>query len=76
MMAMKTNVTTLLREFPKVRRAAMAGEVVIIQTREGRLRLTADREGEGVLLDCLREKMQSEPDIDTPTSKEGEWLTA
>ena len=73
-MFMKTNVTTLLRDFPKVRRAAMAGEVVIIQTREGNLRLTSERKQSGVLLDCLREKLQSAPDIDTPTSPEREWF--
>lgn len=32
---MKTTVSTLLREFPKVRRAALSGETVIIKTREG-----------------------------------------
>lgn len=71
---MKTNVTTLLRNFPKVRRAAMAGEVVIIQTREGNLRLTAEREERGALLGCLRGKIRNDHDIDMPTSREEEWL--
>lgn len=72
-LCMKTNVTTLLRDFPKVRRAAMAGEVVIIQTREGNLRLTADREECGSLVGCLRGKIRSDKDLDAPTSDWEEW---
>ncbi len=34
---MKSNVSTLLREFSKVRNAALAGEEVIIVTRGGNL---------------------------------------
>lgn len=50
---MKTNVSTLLREFPKVRQAALAGEEVIIVTREGNLLLTAEpRSGESILGSC------------------------
>lgn len=40
---MQTNVSELLRNFPKIRRAAFAGERVIIQTREGNLILTAEK---------------------------------
>lgn len=48
---MKTNVSTLLREFPKVRRTVLAGEDVIVQTREGDLRITAKKpEGKSVLV--------------------------
>ena len=39
---METTVTELLREFPRVRRAALAGETVIIKSREGNLRLSLD----------------------------------
>jgi hypothetical protein len=47
---MKTNVSMQLREFPKLRNAALAGEEVIIVTREGSLRLTAEpRPGETIL---------------------------
>ncbi|MDZ4695222.1 MAG: hypothetical protein SGI86_08725 [Deltaproteobacteria bacterium] len=40
---MQTNVSELLRNFPKVRQAALAGERVIIRTREGNLVLTAEK---------------------------------
>jgi len=40
---MDTNVSELLRNFPKIRRAALAGERVVIHTREGNLVLTAER---------------------------------
>jgi hypothetical protein len=38
---MNTNVSTLLREFPKVCQAALAGEEALISTREGDLHLTS-----------------------------------
>lgn len=34
---METTVTQLLREFPKIRRAALRGERVVIRTRGGNL---------------------------------------
>lgn len=40
---MDTNVSELLRNFPKIRRAALAGERVVIHTREGNLVLTAEK---------------------------------
>lgn len=40
---METTVTELLRSFPRIRRAALAGERVIIRTREGNLVLTAEK---------------------------------
>ena len=69
----KTNVSTLLREFPKIRRAAMAGETVIVQTREGNLRITADRSEETTLLGSLRGKVKLLDDLSTPTSTMEEW---
>lgn len=39
---MQTNVSELLRNFPKIRRAALAGERVVIHTREGNLVLMAE----------------------------------
>jgi hypothetical protein len=69
----KTNVTTLLRDFPRVRRAAMAGEVVIIATREGNLRLTSEPDERGSLLGCLAGRISTDSGIDTPTSGESEW---
>ena len=69
----KTNVSTLLREFPKVRRAAMAGETVIVQTREGNLRITADYSEEKPLLGCLQGKVQELGDLLAPTTDVSEW---
>ncbi len=40
---MQTNVSELLRNFPKIRRAALAGERVVIRTRDGNLILTAEK---------------------------------
>lgn len=51
---MHTNVTTLLRQFPKVRRAAMAGERVVIETRQGNLVLTAEKTVGSKLVGCLK----------------------
>lgn len=56
-----------------VRRAAMAGEVVIIETREGNLRLTAEQEERGDLLGCLAGRISMDDGLDTPTSPDGEW---
>ena len=71
---MKTNVTTLLRDFPKVRRAAFAGEEVIIETREGDLRLTAvPRTGESIL-GCLKGEITfAADDLDQPTTTDSDW---
>ena len=73
---MKTNVSTLLREFPKVRRAVMAGETVIVETREGNLRITADRSKEVPLLGCLQGQVIARGDIVEPTASDNEWMPA
>ena len=39
---MQTNVSGLLRDFARVRRAALAGERVVVKTRDGNLVLTAE----------------------------------
>ena len=71
---MKTNVSTLLREFPKVRRAAMAGEEVIIVTREGNLRLTAEARNGASILGCFKaEIIAVDDDIDQPTTPDTDW---
>jgi hypothetical protein len=70
---MKTNVSTLLREFPKVRRAVMAGETVIVETREGNLRITADRSEAKPLLGCLKGQIAVRGDIVAPTTTDDEW---
>jgi hypothetical protein len=71
---MKTNVSTLLREFPKVRRAALSGEDVIIVTREGNLRLTADKPEGGSILGCMKgQVLYSDDKLDEPTTTDDEW---
>lgn len=40
---MRANVSELLRNFSAIRRAAMAGERVVIETREGNLVLMAEK---------------------------------
>lgn len=71
---MKTNVSTLLREFPKVRNAALAGEEVIIVTREGNLRLTAEPKTGESFLGSLKDTLSFADDaLDQPTLPEVEW---
>ncbi len=70
---MRTNVSTLLREFPRVRRAALAGEEVVIETREGNLRLTADKPEGTRILGVLRGRVTTVADLTLPTSGDVEW---
>ncbi|MGJ8641277.1 MAG: hypothetical protein ACSHYA_17940 [Opitutaceae bacterium] len=71
---MRTNVSTLLREFPKVRRAALAGEDVIIETREGNLRLTADIPEGGSIIGSMKGRFGITDDsITSPTTTENDW---
>jgi len=71
---METNVSTLLREFPKVRRAALSGQSVIVHTREGDLLLTkAPPSNRGVLGSLAGEMLHSDDTIDTPTTQMGDW---
>ncbi|KAF0095656.1 MAG: hypothetical protein E1N59_432 [Puniceicoccaceae bacterium 5H] len=70
---MKTTVTQLLRDFPTIRKAALAGETVIVKTREGDLRITADRQNTG-LLGCMKGSFNRLPDdLDQPTTSPHEW---
>lgn len=70
---MKINVSTLLREFPKVRRAALAGEEVIIVTREGNLRLTMEDRTGASIIGCMKGVCITSDDIDQPTTSEADW---
>ncbi len=71
---METTVTELLREFPRVRRAALSGETVIIKSREGNLRLSLDAPATGSLIGCMRGLLaRADDDIDGPTSDAGNW---
>jgi hypothetical protein len=69
---MKTNVSTLLREFPKVRRTVLSGEDVIVRTREGDLRITAEKpEGKSVL-GSMKGMLEVTGAIVSPTTTEDE----
>jgi hypothetical protein len=71
---MIANVSTLLREFPKIRRAALAGETVIIRTREGDLEITARQEEPKPLLGALQGMLRfSADDLDRPSVEPDEW---
>ena len=71
---MRTNVSTLLREFPRVRRAALAGEEVIIETREGNLVLTAQVAENVPLYGSMKDQVvSSSDDLDSPTMPDSEW---
>ena len=71
---MYTNVSTSLREFPRVRRAALAGEDVIIETREGNLILRAEASEKGPVLGSMANRIiETADDIDAPTLPETEW---
>jgi hypothetical protein len=71
---MKINVSTLLGEFPKVRNAALAGEEIIIVTRGGNLRLTAEPRSGELILGSRKGLLRFTDDLlDQPTLPEGEW---
>jgi hypothetical protein len=53
---MNTTVTTLLRDFPRVRRAAMSGTRVVIRTREGNLILVAEKFAGKALIGSLKSR--------------------
>ncbi|MFZ4775288.1 MAG: hypothetical protein ACOYM3_08005 [Terrimicrobiaceae bacterium] len=73
---MQTNVSTLLRDFPRVRRAAMRGERVIIKTREGNLVLEAEKPKVNQLLGKWKGRVRVAKGVDltTPTTSDSEWL--
>ena len=71
---METNVSTLLREFPKVRRAVLSGEDVIVHTREGDLRITAHKPTTTSILGCMKgQVIYSDDNLDHATTTEDEW---
>ncbi len=73
---MQINVSTLLREFPKVRKAAFRGERVVIETREGDLILTAEKPPGLGILGALKGKLRTSQGVDltSPTSNDAEWM--
>jgi hypothetical protein len=56
---MRANVSELLRNFPAIRRAALAGERVVIETREGNLVLTAEKPEPRTLFGALSDSIDS-----------------
>lgn len=74
---MQTNISTLLREFPKVRQAAFRGERVVIETREGNLVLTAESPSGAGILGALKGRLRIPAGIDLtrPTSADDEWMS-
>jgi len=71
---MESTVTELLRDFPRVKRAVLAGEAVIIKSREGNLRLTLDTPVAERLVGCLKGLVaRTDDDIDGPTSDALGW---
>ena len=70
---MKTNVSGLLRDFPRVRRAALAGEQVLVETREGNLIIAAEHPPTQGLYGSMRDQiLASADDLDRPTLDEGD----
>lgn len=72
---MQLNVSTLLREFPKARQAAMRGERVQIKCREGNLILMAENPPSGQILGRMKGRLQEAPgsDLTAPTAPDREW---
>ena len=71
---MEATVTELLREFPRVRRAVLAGETVIIKAREGDMRLTLDASPTGSRIGCMRGLVvRSDENIDQPSTDDVSW---
>lgn len=71
---MEATVTELLREFPRLRRAALAGEKVIIRSREGDLQLMRDTTKPASLIGALQGQIvHSADDIDQPATTDADW---
>ncbi len=71
---MNATVTELLREFPRLRRAALAGERIVIKSREGDLLLTRDSKQPASLIGAMPGMLaRSDDDLDSPTMPENEW---
>ena len=71
---MHINVSGLLRNFADVRRAALAGERVVITTRDGNLLLMAEPQAGETLFGCMRDAiLSSDDDLDRPTLPDGVW---
>ena len=73
---MRVNVSGLLRDFARVRKAALSGETVVVTTRAGNLVLTAERMSASELFGALSDTIvSSDNDIDQPTLPDQHWLS-
>ena len=71
---MDTTVSTLLREFPRIRRAALSGQRVTVHTREGDLLITRAPSSEQDVLGCMKGVLVASSDLlDQLTSAPDEW---
>jgi hypothetical protein len=71
---MTTSVRTLLREFPKIRRAVLRGEKVVVETREGNLAITAERQRGASVLGSMKGRFtHGRHDLTAPTSPIRNW---
>jgi hypothetical protein len=71
---MNATVTELLREFPRLRRAALAGERIVIKSREGDLLLTRDPTQPASLIGAMSGMLtRSDDNLDGPTTRESDW---
>ena len=76
-MSMEATVTELLREFPRLRRAALAGEKIIIKSREGDLQLMRETSQPASLVGAMRGQLvSSADDIDQPATKAKDWAAS
>ena len=74
LLVMQTNVSTLLREFPKVKRAALRGERVVIKTREGNLVLSAEPPADRYFLGSMKGTFsETDADLIAPTLSDTAW---
>jgi hypothetical protein len=74
---MEATVTELLREFPRLRRAALAGEKVVIRSKEGDLQLMREAGQPTSLVGAMRGQLvHSADDIDQPTTKDTDWAAS
>lgn len=70
---MITNESTLLGEVPKFCRAALSGEDVFIQTREGYLLIKTVAPKKKSVMGSLKGAYMYLDDLDNPTLAEDEW---
>ncbi len=72
---MQINVSGLLRDFPKAKKAALQGGRVIIKTREGNLVLMSEHAVEEKILGSMKGSFQilEGVDLTLPTTLDPEW---